>query len=68
MPVLHQRMAHIAQPRRLAVALLVEPRLRVARALTRIVGALLLVEAAFGVAASVVRIVVATILAPKALD
>jgi hypothetical protein len=45
MTVLHQGMAHVAQLRRLTVALLVKPRLRVTRALMRVVGALLLVEA-----------------------
>lgn len=66
--VLHQRMAHVAQLRRLTVALLVEPRLRVARALVRVVGALLLVKAALGVATGSIRIVVAAILAAEALD
>jgi hypothetical protein len=51
MTVLHQGMPYVAELGRLTVALFVEPRLRVGRALVRLVGALLLVEVALGVAA-----------------
>ncbi len=51
MTVLHQGMPHVAELGRLPVALLVEPRLRIGRALVRLVGALLLVEVTLGVAA-----------------
>src|SRR6185437_1940570 len=66
--VLHQRVAHVAELGRLAVALLVEPRLGVRGAPVRLVGALLLLEAALGVAAGTVGVVVAAVLAPEALQ
>lgn len=68
MTVLHQRMPHITEPRRLPVALLVEPRLRVARALVCVVGALLLMKAALSVAPRSIRAVVVPVLAAEALD
>src|ERR1700678_3977871 len=67
MAVLHQRMAHVAELGRLAVALLVEPRLRIGSALVGLVGALLLVKAPLGVAAWAVGIVVVSILPTEAL-
>src|SRR3974390_2016858 len=66
--ILHQRVPYVAELGRLAVALLVEPRLRIGCALMGLVGALLLVEAAFGVAAGTVVIVVLAVLAAEALD
>jgi len=61
-------MADIAKPGRLAVTLLVEPRLGIGRAGMRLVRALLLVEIAFGIAARPLRIVVFPVLAAEALD
>lgn len=53
-------MTHTAELGRLAVALLVEPRLRIGRARMGLVGSLLLVEAALGIASSTVLVFVAT--------
>ena len=66
--VLHQCVAHVAEPGRLTVALLVEPRLRISGALMGLVGSLLLMEATLGVAARALGVVVAAVLAAEALQ
>src|SRR5207237_8565543 len=61
-------MSHVAELRRLALALLVQPRLGIGRALMRLVAALFLVEAALGVAARTVIVLIAAVLAAEAFD
>ena len=68
MAVLHQGMPHVAELGWLSVALLVEPRFRISRALMRLVGALLLMEVPLGVASRTLAIVVAAVLPAEALD
>ena len=51
-------MSHVAQLGRLPVALLVEPRLRVGRALVHLVGTLLPMEVPLGVAARTLAVIV----------
>jgi hypothetical protein len=68
MAVLHQRMPHVAELGRLAVALLVKPRVRIRQAAVCLVRALLLVEVPLGIAARSRAVIVAAILAPEALD
>jgi hypothetical protein len=60
--VLHYGMPHIAKPGWLPVAVLVEPRLGIGRALVRLVGALLLMEVALRVAAGTLAVIVTSIL------
>src|SRR5262245_41186194 len=68
MAVLHQSMPYVAELGRPPIALLVQPSLRVSRALVRLVGTLLLVEAALSVASRTLTVVVASILSAEALD
>src|SRR6185312_7137349 len=61
-------MPHVAELCRLTVALLVEPRLGIGRALVRLVAALLLAEAALGVPARSLMVIVVAVLPAEALD
>src|SRR5580704_6799458 len=64
--VLHDGVRHVAKPALAAVALAIEPRIRVGGALMRLVGSLLAPEVLLAVAPAVGRIA-AAILWPKAL-
>ena len=66
--VLHQSVPHIAELGRLAVPLLIEPRIGVGDAAVGFVGALLPMKVPFGVAARTLAVVVAPILPAEALD
>jgi len=68
MAVLHQGMPDVAKLGRLPVTLLVEPCVRISRALVGVIGALLLVEVAFCVAPRALAVVVAPVLSPETLD
>ena len=58
--VLHQGMPDVAKLGRLPVALLVEPCIRIGRALMRLVAAFLPMEVSLGVAARTLTIVIVT--------
>lgn len=64
--MLHHRVGHITKPALAAVALAIEPSVRVAGALMRLVGSLLAPEALFAIAPAIRRIA-AAILRPEAL-